>query len=171
MTTITIWLRHIQVRDIMCATILFLVRKSQLRDLTLNASHNDSQFKLKQLHAENGQLLNCVIRWLQQRMWYTIADTGTWDPIASVPGDQSITGTQCMIVMLHAFRYVLQSAISWFIWQAYAWTQTMVCSIFRNPQFKISEYKIWKSLVSILCFCWYCSCQSLCLHKKLGKKY
>lgn len=44
-------------------------------------------------------------------MWYTIADTGTWDLIASVPGDQSITGTQCMIVMLHAFRYVLQSAI------------------------------------------------------------
>lgn len=39
-------------------------------------------------------------------MWYTIADTGTWDLIASVPGDQSITGTQCMIVMLHAFRYV-----------------------------------------------------------------
>lgn len=156
MTTITIWLCHIQVRDIMPT------ERSK-------ASPNDSQFKLKQLHAENGQLLNCVIRWLQQRMWYTIADTGTWDLIASVPGDQSITGTQCMIVMLHAFRYVLQSAISWFIWQAYAWTQTMVCSIFRNPQFKISEYKIWKSLVSILCFCWYC--QSLCLHKKLGKKY
>lgn len=50
MTTITIWLCHIQVRDIMCATILFLVRKSQLRDLK------------HPLMTANSSLSNCMQR-------------------------------------------------------------------------------------------------------------
>lgn len=53
------------------------------------ASPNDSQFKLKQLHAENGQLLNCVIRGIaaedvvhHSRHWYMGPNSfSSWRPV------------------------------------------------------------------------------------------